>query len=125
MPPDEQQPDRHHDRQDRAPAEKPPRVDRREKRRDQRRKRRITEEQRDRNPRRHGCKPEPRVEAEQHARRGGDTLAALKTMEHRQKVSGEDGEPRGGNVAAELRREPYGEPAFARVAEQREYRRGL
>ena len=68
-------------------------VERREHGGDQRGQRRIAEEERDDEPGRQRRHAQHRVDAEHHAGRSGDALAALEAEEHRPEVAEEGGEP--------------------------------
>src|SRR5204862_329514 len=81
----------------------------------------ITQERRDHDPGGEAAQAEPDIEAEQHARRRRDALAALEVVKQRKKMTQkyrEPGQRRG------LRRiklgKPDREPALPRVSRQRE-----
>src|SRR5207253_514955 len=111
---------RHHEQHGVARADIPG-EDGRQQRGHHRGERGIAEEYRDHAPGGEAAQAEPDIEAEQHARRCRDALAALEAVKQREKVPQkyrEPGERRG------LRRiklgEPDREPAFPRVAAERE-----
>ena len=129
MAPNQQQP--HHDDCERGRTGAPQQqlVKRREDCRDDRRQRGIAQKRGDDQPGRHCGQTEPRVQRQQHARRGGDTLASLEPEEHRPQMAEQGCQPdqRHGALLPPVRRpeasdDQHRQVAFQGVEDQRQYR---